>query len=259
MARVFITGSSDGLGLIAARKLVEWGHRVTLHARDEARAADARRALPQAEAVTIADVSTLSETRRLAEQVNALGRYDAVIHNVGIGSRGPRRETEDHFSQLLAVNVLAPYVLTALIARPKRLIYVSSGMHLSADARFDDAQWIKRHWNGSQAYSESKLFDVMLAFAVARLWPAVKSNAMTPGWVATKMGGTGAPDDLSLGALTQAWLAVSDDSEAAVSGRYFYHQKEQRVNPAAARTELQDRLLGYCAELSGVTLPDLKG
>jgi NAD(P)-dependent dehydrogenase (short-subunit alcohol dehydrogenase family) len=255
MARVFITGSSDGLGLIAAQKLAEWGHRVTLHARNETRADDARRAVPQAEAVTIADVSTLSETRRLAEQVNALGRYDAVIHNVGIGSRGPHRETKDHVSQLFAVNVLAPYVLTALIARPERLVYVSSGMHLGADARLDDAQWIKRHWNGSQAYSESKLFDVMLAFAVARLWPAVKSNAMTPGWVATKMGGAGAPDDLSLGALTQAWLAVSDDPEAAVSGRYFYHQEEQRVNPAAARTELQDRLLGYCAELSGVTLP----
>jgi NAD(P)-dependent dehydrogenase (short-subunit alcohol dehydrogenase family) len=256
MARIFITGSSDGLGLIAGRLLVEWGHRVTLHARNEARAADTRRTLPQAEAIVIGDVSTIAQARRVAEQANALGRYDAVIHNVGVGSRGPRRETEDHLSQLFAVNALAPYVLTALIARPARLVYVSSGMHLSADARFEDAQWIKRRWNGSQAYSESKLFDVMLAFAVARLWPAVKSNAMTPGWVATKMGGAGAPDDLSQGAFTQAWLAVSDDPEAAVTGRYFYHQKVQRMNPSAARTELQDRLLGYCAELTGITLPD---
>ncbi|MGC2163255.1 MAG: SDR family oxidoreductase, partial [Silvibacterium sp.] len=215
----------------------------------------ARRALPRAEAVVVGDVSSIRETRLVAEGVNALGRHDVVIHNVGVGSRRPRSETEDGLSQLFAVNVLAPYLLTALIARPDRLIYLSSGMHMGGDARLDDAQWIKRHWNGSQAYSDSKLFDVMLAFAVARRWPAVKSNAMTPGWVATKMGGSGAPDDLKLGTLTQAWLAVSDDAEAAVTGRYFYHQRRQRANPAAERADLQDGLLDYCAELSGVALP----
>jgi NAD(P)-dependent dehydrogenase (short-subunit alcohol dehydrogenase family) len=254
MARVFITGSSDGLGLMAARLLVEWGHRVTLHARNEARAADTRRALPQAEAVVIGDVATIAETRRVAEQVNALGRHDAVIHNVGVGSRRGRIETEDGLSQLFAVNVLAPYLLTALITRPDRLVYLSSGLHMGGDARLDDAQWIRRRWNGSQAYSDSKLFDIMLAFAMARHWTEVKSNAMTPGWVATKMGGAGASDDLSLGAVTQAWLAVSDDPDAAVTGRYFYHQKQQRVNPAAVRMELQDRLLEYCAELTGTKL-----
>ena len=205
----------------------------------------------------VGDVSSIRETRLVAEGVNALGRHDVVIHNVGVGSRRPRSETEDGLSQLFAVNVLAPYLLTALIARPDRLIYLSSGMHMGGDARLDDAQWIKRHWNGSQAYSDSKLFDVMLAFAVARLWPAVKSNAITPGWVATKMGGAGAPGDLSLGATTQAWLAVSNDPEAATSGRYFYYQKQQRVNPAAERTKLQDQLLSYCAELTGVQLPRL--
>lgn len=255
MSRIFNTGSSDGLGLMAGRLLVEWGHRVTLHARNEARAADARRALPQAEAVAIGDLSSIRETRRVAEQVNALGRHDAVIHNVGVGSRRPRIKTEDGLSQVFAVNVLAPYLLTALITRPDRLVDASSGMQASGDARFDDAQWVKRRWNGSQAYADSKLFVVMLAFAAARLWPAVKSNAITPGWVATKMGGPGAPDDLALGALTQAWLAASDDAEAVVTGRYFYHQKSQRVNPAAERAELQDRLLSYCAELTGVTLP----
>lgn len=255
MSRVFITGSSDGLGLMAGRLLLEWGHRVTLHARNAARAADARRALPRAEAVVVGDVSSIAQTRRVAEQVNALGRHDAVIHNVGVGSRRGRIQTEDGLSQLFAVNVLAPYLLTALIAPPGRLVYLSSGMHLGAEARFDDAQWIRRRWNGSQAYSESKLFDVMLAFAVARLWPTVRSNAVTPGWVATKMGGAGAPDDLKLGAVTQAWLSASDDPEAVATGRYFYHQQKQRMNPAAERTELQDRLLGYCAELTGVTLP----
>lgn len=254
MARIFITGSSDGLGLIAGRLLVEWGHRVTLHARDEARAEDARRALPQAETVVIGDASSIAQTRRMADQVNALGHHDAVIHNVGVGSRRGRIETEDGLSQVFAVNVLAPYLLTALIARPDRLVYLSSGMHAGAEARLDDAQWEKRRWNGSQAYSESKLFDVMLAFAIARRWPLVKSNTMTPGWVPTKMGGAGAPDDLALGAVTQAWLAASDDPEATVSGRYFYHQRQQRSNPAAERTGLQDQLLDYCATLTGVAL-----
>jgi NAD(P)-dependent dehydrogenase (short-subunit alcohol dehydrogenase family) len=166
-----------------------------------------------------------------------------------------RIATEDGLSQLFAVNVLAPYLLTVLIARPDRLVYLSSGMHSGGEARLDDAQWEKRRWNGSQAYSESKLFDVMLAFAVARLWPAVKSNAMTPGWVATKMGGAGAPGDVTLGATTQAWLAVSDAPETTVTGRYFYHQKPQRPNPAAERADLQDRLLDYCADVTGVALP----
>jgi NAD(P)-dependent dehydrogenase (short-subunit alcohol dehydrogenase family) len=257
MSRIFVTGSSDGLGLMAGRLLIEWGHQVTLHARNDARAVETRRALPQADAVVIGDVSSIRQTRRIAEQVNALGRHDAVIHNVGVGSRRPRIETEDGLSQLFAVNVLAPYLLTALIAPPDRLVYLSSAMHLSGDARLDDAQWIKRRWNGSQAYSDSKLFDVMLAFAMARLWPAVKCNAVTPGWVATKMGGAGAPDDLSLGATTQAWLAVSDDPEAAVSGRYLYHQKRQRANAAAEQAELQDQLLDYCAQLTGVALPKM--
>jgi NAD(P)-dependent dehydrogenase (short-subunit alcohol dehydrogenase family) len=254
MSRVFITGSSEGLGLMAGRLLVEWGHRVTLHARNAARAEEIHRALPQADAIVIGDVSSIAQMRRVADEVNALGRHDAVIHNVGVGSRAGRIATEDGLSQLFAVNVLAPYLLTALIARPDRLVYLSSGMHSSGEARLDDAQWERRRWNGSQAYSESKLFDVMLAFAVARLWPAVKSNAMTPGWVATRMGGAGAPGDVRQGATTQAWLAVSDDPEATVTGRYFYHQKQQGPNPAAERAELQDRLLSYCAELTGVAL-----
>lgn len=254
MARIFITGSSDGLGLIAARLLVEWGHRVTLHARNDARADDARQALPQADAAVVGDVSSIAQMQRVADEVNALGRHDAVIHNVGVGSGRGRVKTEDGLSQLFAVNVLAPYVLTTLITPPERLVYLSSGMHNSAESRLDDPQWTKRRWNGSQAYSESKLFDVMLAFAVARRWPAVKSNAVTPGWVATKMGGAGAPDDLALGAVTQAWLAVGDESEAKVTGRYFYHQKQQHVNPVAEQAELQDRLLDYCAELTGVEL-----
>jgi hypothetical protein len=94
----------------------------------------------------------------------------------------------------------------------------------------------------------------VLAFAVARLWTGVLSNALEPGWVPTRMGGPGAPDDMSLAPVTQAWLAVSSDPDATVTGRYFYHQKPRTAHPAARDLKIQDQLLRYCAELTGVTL-----
>jgi NAD(P)-dependent dehydrogenase (short-subunit alcohol dehydrogenase family) len=229
---------------------------VTLHARNEARAVDARRALPLAEAVLVGDVSTIAAMRAVATQARERGRYDAVIHNVGMGYRESRRvQTEDGLSQLFAVNVLAPYLLTALLEKPDRLVYLSSGLHRSGNPDLADPQWQARRWNGTQAYSDTKLLDVVLAFALARRWPAVLSNALEPGWVATRMGGTGAPDDLALGAVTQAWLAVSDDRGATQTGQYFYHQKLRAPHPAARHVELQEELLAYCAGLTGIDLP----
>jgi len=256
MAKVFITGSSDGLGLTAGRHLSGQGHQVVLHARNEARAEAARLALPQAAAVLVGDLSTLAAMRDVAAQANGWGQFDAVIHNVAIGYREPCRvETADGLSQLWAVNVLAPYVLTALMRKPGRLVYLSSGLHNGAEPSLNDLQWSGRPWNGRQAYSDTKLHDVLLAFGVARRWPDVLSNALTPGWVPTRMGGPGAPDDLAQAHLTQAWLAVSDDPGARTTGAYFYHQRLGDVNPAAQNPELQDRLLDHCRDLSGVALP----
>lgn len=255
MARIFIIGSAEGLGLMAGQLLVEQGHTVVLHARSMARAEDARRALPQAEAVVIGDVSTLAAMGVVATQANTFGRFDAVIHNVGLGYQEPRRvETADGLSQLWAVNVLAPYVLTALMYRPDRLVYLSSGLHRSGNSDLDDLQWARRSWNGTQAYSDSKLHNVLLAFGIARYWPDVLVNAVEPGWVATRMGGAGATDSLALGPVTQAWLAASDEPAATGSGGYFYHQRPAQVHPAARRTGLQDALLEQCRALSGAAL-----
>ena len=192
-----------------------------------------RRPLPKAEAVVVGDLASIAATKDLAAQVNALGPFDAVIHNAAVGYREEHRLTSDGVPHVFAINTLAPYILTMLIDRPKRLVYLSSGMHERANANLDDILWRKRRWDGSTAYAESKLHDVMLAFTVARLWQNVLSNAMTPGWVPTKMGGAGAPDDIDQAHLTQAWLATSDDAEAKTTGGYFYHLKRREPNREA--------------------------
>lgn len=255
MSRVFITGSTDGLGLLAAELLVSQGHQVVLHARNSDRAADARRRLPAAEVVVTGDLSSIAQTSSTAEQVNRLGRFDAVIHNAGTGYGAPRRiETEDGLSHSFAVNVLAPYILTALIERPQRLVYLSSSMHRGANADFSDIQWKRRPWNSSAAYSENKLHDLLLACAVARYWPEVFSNAVDPGWVPTRMGGSSAPDDLNEGCRTQAWLSVSDDEGARVSGKYFYHMQQQAPDSRVYDESRQDQLIEICGQLSGIEL-----
>jgi NAD(P)-dependent dehydrogenase (short-subunit alcohol dehydrogenase family) len=256
MSHILITGSSDGLGLMAAGILLRDGHRVTLHGRNEQRAADACAALPEAQEAVVGDLASIAGTRQAADQAIAFGAYDAIVHNAGVGYRERRRvETVDGLSHVFAVNVLAPYLLTALIPAPARLVYLSSGMHRAGKADLSDLQWARRPWNGSQAYSDSKLFDVVLAFAVARRWPHVLSNALEPGWVATKMGGPGAPDDMAQAPVTQVWLATSRDPEAEVTGGYFYHQKRRDAHPAASQLDVQEGLLAACAELTGVELP----
>jgi len=146
-------------------------------------------AVPGGTAALAGDLASIQETRALAEQANAIGPFQAVIHNAGVFRPSePRRET------------------------------------------------------------------VVLAFAVARLWPHVLSNAVDPGWVPTRMGGPSAPGDLEQGAQTQVWLAVSDESGALVSGRYLYHRQPQAAHPAASDIGVQNGLLKACEELTGVRL-----
>ncbi|WP_134163444.1 SDR family NAD(P)-dependent oxidoreductase [Pseudomonas citronellolis] len=241
-ARVFITGSADGLGHAAAKTLLSQGHEVVVHVRSQARMSAVEELVDQGAIATIGDLSDLAQVRDLARQVNDIGRMDAVIHNAGILSG----------NQVLVVNVVAPYLLTALIQRPQRLIYLSSSMHTGGRASLSGMDWTGRTPTGS--YSDSKLFVTTLAAAVARLWPEVYCNAVDPGWVPTRMGGAGAPDDLRLGHLTQEWLATSDDPAALTSGGYWHHQRRQEPHSAVSDTRFQDLLLAELARATGTKL-----
>lgn len=241
MARVFITGSSDGLGLLAAKLLIEGGHQVVLHARNKKRAEETTQKFNGNVKVLTADLSSIEETKHLANDMNALGSFDAVIHNAGV--------YQEPAPVIFRVNTLAPYILTSMISKPQRLIYISSNMHhqgrydfrnLSAETGVD--------------YSTSKLLVLMLALAAARRWPGNFVNAVDPGWVPTKMGGSGAPDNLLEGASTQVWLASGKD--AAFSGRYLFHMKAAKYSAAADDLNAQELLLKRCEEISGITFPE---
>jgi NAD(P)-dependent dehydrogenase (short-subunit alcohol dehydrogenase family) len=243
MARILITGAADGLGQLSAKSLADQGHQVILHARDPERGRYAKQNVPGAEHVIAGDLSDIDETKNVAYEANALGPFDAVIHNAGVYRVSPK--------EIFMVNTIAPYVLTCLIGKPKRLIYLSSNLHLHGRANLENFKTDSSHIS----YSDSKLHVVMLCMAVARKWSDVYSNAVDPGWVPTRMGGRGAPDDLQKGYETQTWLAVSNDRGAKVSGRYFHHLTERRYNPEASNVMLQERFLSLCGDITGIPFP----
>jgi NAD(P)-dependent dehydrogenase (short-subunit alcohol dehydrogenase family) len=243
MARILITGSADGLGQLSAKLLADQGHQVVLHARNSERSRYAKQSVPEAEHVISGDLSDIGETRNVAYEANALGQFDAVIHNAGVYQAAPK--------DIILVNTIAPYVLTCLMQKPRRLIYLSSSMHLHGRANLENFE----KGMSRTSYSDSKLYVLMLCMAVARKWSDVYSNAVDPGWVPTKMGGCGAPDDLRKGYETQTWLAVSNDSSAKVSGHYFHHLAESRYNPLAGDVILQETFLNLCRDITGIPFP----
>jgi len=244
MARIFITGSADGLGQLAANALISQGNKVVLHARNVTRGKEALAKAPGAETVVTANLSSIEETIQLAEKVNALGSFDAVIHNAGVYN-APAKD-------LFAVNTLAPYILTCLVQKPQRLVYLSSDMHQGGSSKLDSFKTdVERI-----TYSDTKLHVVMLCKTVARKWPGVYANSINPGWVPTKMGGAGAPDNLGKGFQTKVWLTVSNDERVKVSGRYFHHQKEIQSKPEADDVQLQEEFLNLCKEVTGISFPN---
>jgi NAD(P)-dependent dehydrogenase (short-subunit alcohol dehydrogenase family) len=254
MARVFITGSTEGLGRAAAQSLLDGGHEVVTHARSAERAKALSDLRPPLAGIVIGDLSSAAATQSVAEQVNAIGRMDAVIHNAGIYSTRDRQQTPEGHASILAVNTLAPFMLTALIERPQRLIYLSSGLHHGGEGSLPDLDWTKRRWNAGRAYAESKLHAVAIAMFLARQRPGVITSAVDPGWVRTRMGGSSAPVDIETGQRTQSWLAVSTDPAATVSGRYWHHLRQEQPAAETLNPTFQNKLIARLRELTGVPL-----
>ncbi|KAI1389004.1 NAD(P)-binding protein [Hypoxylon trugodes] len=261
MVRIFITGSSDGLGLRAAQALSQRGHEVYLHARTPQRATEARSSCPSAKDVFIADLSSTSETQSLATQLNTSGPWDTIIHNAGVmHGASAQGKGKEGLPKLFAVNTLAPYILTSLVdPPPKRYVFVASGMHHGGDATLRDVQ--------SATYSDSKLHNVLLAFWFARRFAGkgVTSNALNPGWVPTKMGGSGAPDDINASIETYVMLAEGSGVSEGKTGKFWYQSREARSGGSGRETSYttkadeaarQDKLIEILEKISGVQPPE---
>ena len=192
MNRILVTGSTEGLGRLTAQALLRDQHEVFVHARNHDRADALGPLIAEGAHLVVADLGVRSEVQRMAAEL-ADQELDAVIHNAGVEG-GPA---------LLEVNVVAPYLLTALLPDVARHVYLSSDMHHGGRAQLAGLDWA----DGTTAsYSDSKLLLTTLTMAVARLRPDLLANAVNPGWVPTRMGGPNAPDDLELGYQTQVWL-----------------------------------------------------
>jgi len=240
MSRILITGSTDGLGRATAASLLAAGHDVIVHARSLERASAVSDLTERGAGLVVADLADQQAVIAAADGLNAGRPIDAVIHNAGIIS-GPG---------LLPVNVVAPYLLTALLRTPTRHVYLSSNMHRGGSATLDGLDW-----GGERAtadYSDTKLLVTTLSAAIAERWAGILANAVDPGWVPTKMGGASAPDDFDLGHETQERLAT--DPELGMSGGYWHHGRQQQPADAVDDPEFQARLLAALAEVTGVEL-----
>lgn len=211
-------------------------HDVVVHVRAPTRLTDARDPA-RWKGVVSGDLSRLDDIRGVARQASAFGRFDTIVHNAGT-MQSP---------ELITVNILAPYLLTALMDKPGRLIYLSSSMHRTGSTD------LGRLSAGTASYDDSKLWVTALALACASRWEGTTSHAVDPGWVPTRMGSRGAPDDLAAGHQTQLWLATHPDVTPTTGG-YWYHRQTQSPHPAAADAAFQARLIEALKHHTGVPL-----
>lgn len=245
MALVLVTGASAGLGRATAEALIRDGHEVVVHARSSGRPLES--ALREGAGGTVfADLGAASQVAGLAGELTAFGRFDAVIHNAGV-LEGP---------DVFAVNLVAPYLLTALMPLPRRLIVLSSSMHLNGSTDLNGLDFATAA-RRSRAYDDSKLYLTTLAMALDGRYPDLLTHAVDPGWVPTRMGGPSAPDDLDEGNRTQVWLATAPEAEIHPrSGGYWHHRAPRRAHPAATDPDFQRTLLDLLEAQTGVALPE---
>ena len=196
----------------------------SLHARNEDRATTAKAALPGAAGIVVGDLRSLAETTALAGSLRAYGRFDAIVHNAGIArlDSSERELTGDGLEAMFQVNVLAPYLLTALLAAAGAAgVRVARRWPPKVPSTSPTCSTTGAPGTGTRCIRPSKLLDLMLAVAVARRWPSTLSNALDPGWVRTGMGGDAAPTSPEDAARAQVRLAAGADPGVLVTGRYF--------------------------------------
>lgn len=242
MSRIFITGSTDGLGKALAEELLWEGHDVVLHARNMQRAKAINYLKRSGASIIAGDLSIDSQVRSIAESINNTAPFDVVVHNAGVGSG----------SDILNVNVLAPFMLSALIERPARIIFLSSSMHYEGHPPGNQED-LDSYITGC-SYSDSKFLVTALALTLSRLWHDTTVNAVDPGWVPTKMGGRTAPDDFGRGYEKQKWLAVSTEAEALTSGGYWHYKKRYQPHELCSDTRFQSLLIEHLEKMTGIQL-----
>ena len=249
MAVICITGSSDGIGLATARVLVADGHRVLIHARNRDRGRPVLEQLRGETTLVTGDLAQLDEVHRLADQIHANGPVDALVHNAGIWVRGNTpRTTADGLETTFAVNVLAPHLLTSLLAAELqgRLLWLGSG---SANFGRPDPATLGGPQEPSRAYSDSKACDVALALAWSRRLPGVASAAVDPGWVKTKLASAGAPGDVTSSADTLAYCCTQAD---LASAPYWKHRAPTPIPRHLQNEALQDAIASACDRLARI-------
>jgi retinol dehydrogenase 14 len=276
---VLVTGATGGIGRATAMRLAAMGANVAITGRDRARTEGAAREIRAAGRgevdVFVADLSSQSEVRRLADEVlQTYPRIDVLVNNVG-GYWNTRHVTADGLEHTFALNHLAPFLLTKLLldrlkqSAPSRVVTVASNAQALGRIDFDDLQG-ERSYSGSRAYNQSKLANVLFTYELARRLQAsaVTANALHPGVVRTSFG---AEDPRGIqrliipfarpfmktpaqGAATSIHLASAPDLEQ-VTGRYFANSKPKRSSKRSYDEAAAARLWQVSADLVGLTAP----
>jgi NAD(P)-dependent dehydrogenase (short-subunit alcohol dehydrogenase family) len=250
MAKVLVTGSTDGIGKQTALELARGGAHVIVHGRSEERAAAAALSVGAAE-IWVCDFGSLEEVRAAAARLPP--GIDVLINNAGVYLQ-KRQLTKDGHETTFQVNHLAPFLLTNLLlpslGKGARIVNVSSQLHSSGLMAWEDLMG-EKNFSGFGAYAQSKLANVLFTRELARRQQKATVNALHPGVIGTKLlrgGFGGVGGSVEQGAATPVYLATSKEVQG-VTGKYFIQRREMAPAPQAIDEGAARRLWDVSARL----------